>query len=87
FTVAASGLTTITGGGLSVTGGITAVDTGVTVTKGGARIADDTDINTLKLTNTFATLTKTVLDMATTDTAGFFFIDAKVGSTPTSVFK
>ncbi|ETN12459.1 hypothetical protein PPTG_09284 [Phytophthora nicotianae INRA-310] len=25
--------------------------------------------------------------MATTDTAGFFFIDAKVGSTPTSVFK
>ncbi|KAF1792291.1 Intramolecular chaperone auto-processing domain [Phytophthora cactorum] len=74
FKVDATGATTIAAGGL-------------TVTKGGATIADNTDINTLKLSNTFATLSNTVLDMTTTNNAGFSFIDAKVGSPATSVFK
>ncbi|KAH7484780.1 Tenascin [Phytophthora ramorum] len=77
FTVDATGATAITAGGL-------------TVTKGGATIADDTNINTLKLANTFATLTSTVLEMTASDSdgSGFKFIDAKAGTgpNPPSVF-
>ncbi|KAG1709092.1 hypothetical protein DVH05_022724 [Phytophthora capsici] len=42
FTVAASGKTTIGGGGLSVSGGLTVVDTGVTVTAGNVLISSTT---------------------------------------------
>ncbi|KAG3114519.1 hypothetical protein PI125_g6359 [Phytophthora idaei] len=81
FTVAASGLTTISAGGLSVTGGITAVDTGVTVTTGGARIYDTgTAADTLTVMNKAATgpFTKALLTVDTTVVAtGFSLIDAK----------
>ncbi|KAE9149646.1 hypothetical protein PF006_g5885 [Phytophthora fragariae] len=88
FKVAASGLTTISAGGLSVTGGVTVVDTGLTVTTGGASLSDSgTTTNTLTVANSATTgFTGALLAMSSTSsTTGYSFIDGKVGST--SVFK
>ncbi|KAE9048787.1 hypothetical protein PR002_g246 [Phytophthora rubi] len=89
FKVVASGLTTISAGGLSVTGGVTVVDTGLTVTTGGASISDSSasNTNTLTVANSATSgFTGALLAMSSTSsTTGYSFIDGKVGST--SVFK
>ncbi|KAL7686107.1 putative intramolecular chaperone auto-processing domain-containing protein [Plasmopara halstedii] len=82
FSVAASGLTTIDGGGLSVTGGVTITNTGLIVTDGGASITDTgTTTSTLLLKNSASVFNKAILSMDSTATSGFALIDAMVDGT------